>query len=79
VLRSGADARSRRTQLGLPAPVDVDGVFAVAMAPALDCLERAGGVETIVRGATADGVTFAVVAVDRDSDAYRSCVGDPAT
>lgn len=76
-LRNGADARSRRTQLGLPAPGRVDGVFGVAMGPALDCLLASPGSEEIVRGTAASGETFAIVAVDGDSVAYDACIGAP--
>ena len=76
-LRSGVDARSRRTQLGLPGPDSVDGVFGVAMSPALDCLLGDPGAEEIVRGITAAGETFAIVAVDRESVGYDECIGDP--
>ncbi len=76
-LRNGIDARSRRSQLGLPAPVAVDGAFAVAMAPALDCLLSARGVEEIVRGTTESGEHFSVVVVDRESAAYDRCIGAP--
>ncbi len=76
-LRSGVDVRSRRTQLGLPAPGTVDGVFGVAMSPTLDCLLGRPGTEEIVRGATAIGEIFAIVAVDRQSVAYDECIGGP--
>jgi len=77
-LRDGVDARSRRTQLGLPAPIAVDGVFGVAMGPALECLLGHAGTEEVVRGTTASGETFGIVAVDRDSVAYENCIGAPA-
>lgn len=78
VLRSGIDARSRRPELGLPAPLGADGVFAVTMSPRRDCLLAEPDVDEIIRGTSAAGDTFSVIAVDRDSPAYDRCIGPPA-
>jgi hypothetical protein len=78
VLRSGVDARSRRPELGLPGPVGADGVFAVTMSPRRDCLLAEPDVDEIIRGTSAAGETFSVIAVDRESPAYDRCIGPPA-
>lgn len=78
VLRSGVDARSRRPELGLPAPDGADGVFAVAMSPRRDCLLAEPDVDEIIQGVSAAGETFSVIAVDRTSVAYDRCIGAPA-
>lgn len=74
-VRRGIDARSRRVELGLDAPVRVDGVFAVAMSAPRDCLLAEPEAEEIVRGTSTTGGTFSVIALDRSSVAYDRCVG----
>lgn len=78
VYRRGYDARSRRSELGLPAPDDADGVFAVTMSPSRDCLLAEPDVEEIIRGVSHAGETFSVVAVDVGSAAFDRCIGPPA-
>jgi hypothetical protein len=77
VVRRGLDARSRRVELGLDAPDDVDGVFAVAMSPTRECLLSEPDAEEIIHGRSDAGDTFSVIAVDRDSVAYDRCIGPP--
>ena len=73
-----SDARSRRVELGLEAPRQVDGVFAVAMAPTRDCLlAEDGDTDEIIRGTTDEGQVFSVIALDRRSVAYDLCIGLP--
>lgn len=76
-LRRGVDARSRRVELGLDAPDQVDGVFAVAMSAPRDCLLAEPTAEEIIRGTSTTGATFSVVALDRNSIAYDRCIGLP--
>lgn len=73
-LRFGADARSRRSELGLSAPEAVDGVFGVAMSPSRDCLLAQSGVDEIVRGETATGEIFSIFTIEPDSVADRECI-----
>jgi len=72
--RSGRDARSRRSELGLPAPDRVDGVFVVAMDPNRDCFASEPDVAEILTGTSGAGETFSVYAVDRASSAYDRCL-----
>lgn len=76
-LRRGVDVRSRRAELGLDEPEDVDGVFGVAMSPSRECLLAEPEAVEIVRGTTEAGEVFSVIAVDRDSVAYDRCIPRP--
>jgi hypothetical protein len=78
VVRRGVDARSRRSELGLPAPESVDGVFGVAMDAARHCLLADDDAEEIIRGTTASDEPFSVIAVDRSSTVYDRCIGSPS-
>jgi hypothetical protein len=76
-VRRGVDARSRRVELGLDAPDQVDGVFGVAMAPTRECLLSEPEAEEIIRGTSDAGDVFSVIALDRSSVAYDRCIGLP--